>query len=277
MKPSEVRVAVLQMEGTNCEDETVEAFRTLDASPEKVHIKQLTDRSLPRDLQRRLMDFHVVAVPGGFSSGDYVRAGAIFGARLKSTLGEGLEEYVREGRAMVGICNGFQVLVEMGLLPGFKDIMSPEPEAVLATNDSGHYECRPTLLKFENRGRCLLTRDLKPGQILQIPSAHTEGKFLLPRARREALLKRLRDGDQIVFRYVDDHGAYAGYPWNPNGSLDNIAGICNPRGNVFAMMPHPERSFHGFLHPDWTRSGATGDGDGKLIFQSIMDYVAQAF
>ncbi len=269
-------MAVLHMEGTNCEDETAEAFRSLGAMPEKVHIKQLTDGDLPEGLKRDLMDYHVVAVPGGFSSGDYVRAGAIFGARMKSVLAKPFERYVRDGSAVVGICNGFQVLVEMGLLPGFRGIMSPEPEAVLATNDSGHYECRPTLLKHENKGACKLTRALGPGQVLQIPSAHAEGKFLLPPKSEEALLKKLRDQDQIVFRYVDDEGEYAGYPWNPNGSLDNIAAICNPSGNVFAMMPHPERSFHRYLHPDWTRSQATGGGDGRLIFESIIDYATES-
>jgi phosphoribosylformylglycinamidine synthase len=277
LRREDVRVAVLHMEGSNCEDETVQAFSTLGAAAEKVHLKQLTDPSLPEEYRRGLMDYHVLGVPGGFSAGDYVRAGAIFGARLKAAMGERLKEYVVEGRAVVGICNGFQVLAEMGLLPGLEGILTSEPEAVLATNDSGHYECRPTLLKYENQGRCGLTAVLRRGQILQIPSAHAEGKFLLPMARQEELLKRLVDDDQVVFRYVDDRGEYAGYPWNPNGSVDNIAGVCNPLGNVFAMMPHPERAFHRYLHPDWTRSGATTEGDGRQVFDSILDYVTKRF
>lgn len=276
MRAEEVRVAIIHMEGTNCEDETLEAFRHLGASPERVHINQLTDRS-PEDLQRPLDQYHVLAVPGGFSSGDYVRAGAIFAARLKSQLGNRLDKFVRSGKAVVGICNGFQVLVELGILPALGGKMTEAPEAVLATNDSGHYECRPTLLRYENRGVCRLTGLVKRGQVLQIPSAHTEGKFLLPLDEQDAMLERLKKQDQIVFRYVNDEGVSGGYPWNPNGSLDDIAAICSPAGNVFAMMPHPERSFHRYLHPDWTRGVGTGEGDGALIFRSIMDYVTREF
>ncbi len=272
MKRGEVRVAVLHLEGSNCEDETAESFRVLGAQAEKVHLNQLTEGKVPGNLRRDLFDYHVLAVPGGFSAGDYVRAGAIFAARVRSVLGGELVKFVEEGRAVVGICNGFQVLVEMGLLPGFDATMSPEPQAVLATNDSGHYECRPCLLRFENRGTCRLTSSLSPGQILEVPAAHTEGKFLLP---NEDLLRRLNGGDQVVFRYVDDHGVFAGYPWNPNGSVDNIAGICNPQGNVFALMPHPERSFYRVLHPDWTRTGAEGFGDGKLVLDGIVEYAAR--
>jgi len=154
-----------------------------------------------------------------------------------------------------------------------------EPEAVLATNDSGHYECRPSLLKLESRGTCAFTRGLRKGQVVTFISAHAEGKFLLPKARAAKLLKELVANDQVVFRYVDDRGRYAGYPWNPSGTTYNIAALCNREGNVFGVQPHPERCFFRHLHPDWTR-GDGGDpvyGDGKAIFEGVLDFVAARF
>ncbi len=274
MNRDDVRVCVLTLEGTNCEDETVRAFASLGANPERVHLNQLVRD--PPGRHRALEDYHALVLPGGFSSGDYVRAGAIWASRLRSGLQSDLRVFVEEGKPVVGICNGFQALVELGFLPGLggeTDI----PQAALATNDSAHYECRPSLLRYENRGRCgplaLLPRD----GILQAPSAHTEGKFTVPQGEEEAVWGALLEADQLLFRYVDPEGAYAGYPWNPNGSLYNIAGVCNPEGNVLGLMPHPERSFSRYLHPDWTRSGEEGDGDGRLFFESILTYVTEAF
>ncbi len=274
MRNEEVKVCVLLMEGTNCEDETHGAFKALGAGPEKVHLNQLT-RVVPQDLRRSLADYHVLVFPGGFSSGDYVRAGAIWAARAKSGLLSDIVEFVEEGKPVVGICNGFQALVEMGLLPAIGGI-SDVPQAVLATNDSAHYECRPSLLRFENDGVCRPLALFKKGRVMLAPSAHTEGKLTFPQGEEEKMLEALGDGDQVLFRYVDPQGDYAGYPWNPNGSIDNIAGICNPEGNVLGLMPHPERSFHRHLHPDWTRGDAS-EGDGRLFFESVMRYVTRKF
>ncbi len=157
--------------------------------------------------------------------------------------------------------------------------MTDQPEAVLATNDSSHYECRPSLLKHENDGSCVFTRGLKGGQVVTFISAHAEGKLLLPRDREKRMLKELEDNDQIVFRFVDDRGRYAGYPWNPSGTTHNIAALCNRDGNVFGVQPHPERCFFRHLHPDWTRGGG-GDpvyGDGKAIFENALRYVEKRF
>ncbi len=277
MMREDVRVAVLLIEGTNCEDESVRYFQLLGAHAEKVHLKQLTGEA-PPEFRRRLSDYDVLMIPGGFAAGDYVRAGAIFAARMKSRLAGELEDFVRSGRPVLGVCNGFQVLVEAGMLPAVRGPITDTPEAVLATNDSAHYECRPSYLKHENDGSCAFTGRLKKGDVITVVSAHGEGKFLLPKEREQEMLRELIENDQVVFRYVDDRGKYAGYPWCPNGALDNIAALCNREGNVFGVQPHPERSFFRYLHPDWTRSGnPDGPGDGRVVFESVLDYVTAKF
>ena len=238
-----------------------------------VHLKQLTGQDIHDHEKRDIVDFQIIFIPGGFSSGDYVRAGAIWAARMKSKLAPPLTEFIQEGRAVLGVCNGFQVLVEMGFLPGFDGTMSKIPQAVLSTNESSRFECRPTILKYENKNNCIFTSKLNTGQKYLIPSAHAEGNLLFPAEKAEEFYKKLEDNDQIVFKYVDPDGNYAGYPWNPNGSPHNIAGICNPSGNVLGMMPHPERVFNRYTHPDWTRGFDSELGDGRAIFESVLDYV----
>ena len=268
----EIRICILRIEGTNCEEESFQAFARLGAKPELVHLKQLLGRDVRKEEKRDLMDYHILMIPGGFSSGDYVRAGAIWAARMRKLSGP-LVQFIEEGRAVLGVCNGFQVLVEMGLLPALDETMSKQPQAVLATNDSSRFECRPTLLKNENKSNCIFTDKLNNGQVILCPSAHAEGKLLFPREISERVYARLEENDQLVFRYVDPKGAYAGYPWNPNGSPHNIAGICNPDGNVLGMMPHPERVWHRYTHPDWTRDTENEIGDGRMIFESVLEHV----
>jgi len=277
VKLSEVRVGVLLIEGTNCEDESVAYFRVLGARAEKVHLKQLTGDA-PPEMLRKLEDFDILMVPGGFAAGDYIRAGAIFAARMKKWLAGDITEFVETGKPVFGVCNGFQVLVELGLLPALGGTMTETPEAVLAINDSGHYECRPSLLKQENGGSCAFVSKVPRGRVLKVISAHAEGKILFPRERAQKVLKELIKNDQVVFRYVDDHGKYAGYPWCPSGATYNIAALCNREGNVFGIQPHPERCFFRYLHPDWTRDdGGDGLGDGALVFQSVLDHVVRKF
>lgn len=278
MRREDIRVAVVYIEGTNCEEESVAYFRHLGARAEKVHLKQLTGDA-SSELRRSLKDYDILMIPGGFASGDYVRAGAIFAARMRSKLSKDIREFVESGKPIFGVCNGFQVLVEMGLLPALHGTMADEPEAVLTTNDTGHYECRPSLLKLENRGSCAFTRGMKRGTVVTFISAHAEGKLLLPKDREKQLLRELVANDQIVFRYVDDRGRYAGYPWNPSGTTYNIAAMCNRDGNVFGVQPHPERCFFRHLHPDWTRGNGRDPayGDGKAVFDNVLDYVGRKF
>jgi len=273
MRRGDIRVASMAIEGTNCEDETTAFFRFLGAQAETVHLKHFTGDVKP-DLRRRLEDYQVLAIPGGFAAGDYVRAGAIFAARLKSKLRAEITEFVKSGKPVLGICNGFQVLVEAGMLPGFGGVVTDSPEAVLGTNDSAHYECRPSLLRMENGGSCAATRTFQKGEMMTIISSHGEGKWQFPKDREAALLRELLENDQVVFRYVNPQGERGGYPWNPNGALDDIAAVCNREGNVFGIQPHPERVFFRYLHPDWTRGAEDpmGPGDGRRVFESIVAY-----
>jgi phosphoribosylformylglycinamidine synthase len=278
LKEEDIKIAVLRIEGTNCEQESFDAFKRLGTKPEFVHLKQFLHIDCNKDEKRDVFDYQCVMIPGGFSAGDYIRAGAIFAARIKSKLNKDLMEYVKQEYPILGICNGFQVLTELGLLPGIDKIVRDVPHACLNINDSNRFECRPTLLKHENNGKCLFTKKIPKEDIRLIPSAHAEGKLLFPLDRQKEFLDTLEKNDQIVFRYVDEQGNYAGYPWNPNGSIDNIAGICNYIGNVFGMMPHPERSFYQFQHPDWTQTGLNKEyGDGKAIFESVVDYISKRF
>ncbi len=267
-----IRACVLRIEGTNCELETARALELAGAEPELVHLKQLEHSAdTPRDQWRSLLEYHILVIPGGFSAGDSVRAGAILAARMKSTLAAQLRQFVEQGRPVGGICNGFQVLVELGLLPGLSALMTDKPEACLSSNASGRFECRPVLLAHVNRGNCAWTRGLD-GEPRLMPVAHGEGRFLLAPGKEQALLDQLITNDQIVFRYARPDGSPAegAYPHNPNGALYDIAGICNRLGNVMGMMPHPERVCDRLLNPDWTRKQRPRAG--LPLFEAIVRY-----
>jgi phosphoribosylformylglycinamidine synthase len=261
-----MKACVLLIEGTNCEDDAVSAFRAVGTDVEKVHLKQLTgDCSAFR--KRTLSDYDALFIPGGWSAGDYVRAGAIFAARLKSKLGNELSEFVEAGKPVVGVCNGMQILVESGLLPGF-DGVSEYPEAVMAINADGRFQCRPSYIRHDNS--CIITKAIPKGKVMQIPVAHAEGRISFGDTEKEAL-KRLRKNKQIIFSYCHPDGkpAKGKFPWNPNGAVADIAGICNPKGNVLGMMPHPERVIHPLQHADWTRK-TYKQGDGLQFFKSMV-------
>ncbi len=270
MDRSALRVALLSIEGTNCDDELRVALAALGARPEVVHLKQLEGRDVGPTERRRLSDYQLLFVPGGFSAGDYVRAGAIFAARIRSAIGPDLEQFVRSGNLVGGLCNGFQVLTELGLLPGRPGGRLAPPEAALMTNDSGHYECRPTFVAWDGGGFAPF-RSLTKGTRFLFPSGHAEGKLVL--AGADARRRELESAGQVLFRWVAPDGGPARYPWNPNGSEGDVAGLTNPEGNVFGLMPHPERAFFRAQLPDWTRGGfASGAADGERFFEPILAY-----
>ena len=272
MRREEIRVCILRVGGTNCDIETGRAFRDLGVKAEIIHFNRLLK-------ERNLLDYDLLVFPGGFSYGDYVRAGAIWAKWFIAKLGKDVKTFVAEERPILGICNGFQVLVEAGLLPGF-DGISDQPQAALATNFPPGYNCRWIYLKSESRGKCVFTRKVSKGSILRIPVAHSEGRFLFPKEKEKEFLERLIDNDQLVFRYCRKDGTYANgkYPENPNGSFYDIAGICDPTGTIFGLMPHPERAFYGWQLPDWTRLENVPEfADGKLIFESVIEYLERKF
>lgn len=261
-----VKVIVLRTAGTNCDKETAFAFERAGASTELVHMNAL------RSKEKSLHDYQILAIPGGFTYGDDIASGKIVANELKFKLKDDLVRFISSGKLIIGICNGFQILVKSGLLPNlsgsFKTI-----ETTLTLNDSDKFEDRWVHLKrvkgqgSRGKSRCIWTNSV--GEIIYLPVAHGEGKFI---PRDKAVLKKLRDEGLVVFEYTDHLGRHAGYPDNPNGSVENIAGICDPTGRVFGLMPHPERHIHYSQHPAWTRTNYRGDGDGLAIFKSGVDF-----
>ncbi len=271
MRREDIRVLLMRAPGTNCDAETLRAFRDLGVQADLVHTQRVFR-------ERNLLDYDVLVFPGGFSYGDYVRSGAIWAKECEYRIGRELEEFVDEGRPVVGICNGFQVLVETGFLPGFEG-RSVFPEAALANNSHG-YQCRWTRLSFLNEGNCGMMGMLPRDKLLRFPVAHGEGRFVFPRDRQDEYLKKLYENDQLVFRYCRADGSSPeGEPWdNPNGAWHDIAGMCNPEGNVLGLMPHPERAYFGYFMPEWTKEeDPSRYGDGRLFFESIVRHVEKNF
>jgi len=251
-----VRVVVLRTAGTNCDVETEYAFRKVGATAERVHVNRLVENP------DRLDHVQVLAIPGGFSYGDDIASGKLLANEIRFRMSDELRRFVEAGKLIIGICNGFQVLVKAGLLPGLAD---GEVQATLTFNDSGRFEDRWVYLRAETAGCAFV----KPGEDMYIPVAHGEGKF----AAGRKVLKELDERGLVVFRYVGPDGADgAGYPWNPNGSMGDIAGICDPTGRIFGLMPHPERHVEPTQHPRWTREGLKAEGDGVKVFRNAVEF-----
>jgi len=268
----EIKVCILRVGGTNCDAETKRALEDLGVKAEIVHLNTIVAK-------KNLLDYAALVFPGGFAYGDYVRAGAILAKGVVAKLRNDLKQFVREGRPILGICNGFQVLVEAGLLPGFDDVNSL-PQVALATNVPIGYRCMWVHLKHENAGKCVFTQTIGKGEVLAMPVAHSEGRFMFEKEKERDYLQRLCDNDQLVFRYctADDEYANGKYPVNPNGAFHDIAGICDSTGTIFGLMPHPERAYYGWQLPEWTRREQVSRyGDGKTIFESMNKYLIREF
>jgi phosphoribosylformylglycinamidine synthase len=244
--------------GINCETETAHAFDLAGAKAVLIHVNDLL--AAPEQLDTA----QIFAVPGGFSFGDDVASGKILANRLRSTVGHPLKRFVEEGKLVIGICNGFQVLVKMGLLPFFDGKF--QREVTLTHNDSNRFDNRWVTLEADPASVCVWTRGIER---LEVPIRHGEGKFI---PKDDAVLQRLQQQGQIVFRYAKpEGGAAAGeWPFNPNGSVDDIAGICDPSGRVFGLMPHPEAFVDATQHPRWTREALAEEGAGLAIFRNAV-------
>jgi phosphoribosylformylglycinamidine synthase subunit PurQ / glutaminase len=260
-----VKVIVIRTAGTNCDKETAFAFQLAGAEPELVHINQLVRGD------RRLNDYQILAIPGGFTYGDDIASGKILANELKYKLEQDLERFIEEGKLIIGICNGFQVLVKAGLLPNLAGDFQTI-EATLTLNDSAKFEDRWIFLRKTQHAKrntpCVWTKSING--VIKLPVAHGEGKFI---PRTQKILKRLKNEGLIVFEYCDEDGKRKGYPHNPNGSVESIAGICDPTGRILGLMPHPERHVSRLQHPSWTRSGQKGPGDGLQIFTNGVNFV----
>ena len=258
------RVIVLRTAGTNCDEETAFAFRSFGAQVDLVHINRL----FAGDVQ--LKDYHIMAIPGGFTYGDDIMSGRILANELRLRLGEDIARFIRARKLIIGICNGFQVLVRSGILPGNlegKLDASFKQTVTLTHNDSSKFEDRWTYLRVD--GKSVWTQGLD--EVIYIPVAHAEGKFI---PKNTGLLNKLIKNGQVAFRYGDSEGISTAYPGNPNGSVDDIAGITDKTGRILGMMPHPERHFLFEHHPRWTRLKKTGTyGVGAKIFENGVRYV----
>lgn len=252
------KVCILRAAGTNCDAETAYAFRKAGAVTESVHVNRLIGR------ERRLRDYQVLAIPGGFTYGDDIAAGKVLANELKYKLSGDIGEFIRQGKLIIGICNGFQILVKSGLLPGSRDLSQ---QASLILNDSAKFEDRWVYLKvFESAPqRCVWTKGLE--RVMYLPVACGEGKFVAA----SSLLTRLKLNKQVVFQYCDENGRSRGYPYNPSGSQEDIAGICDESGRILGLMPHPERHVSFLQHPRWMR-GRGRQGQGLAIFSNGIEY-----
>ena len=249
---TKVSTLILRAPGTNCNVETGFAFREAGAEIAEYHINRLIRGEV------RLADYQILVIPGGFTYGDDISAGKVLANEIRLKLGEGLRDFVANGGLVLGICNGLQVLVKTGILPGIQQ----DGQVTLAANDSGRFECRWVYLKANEQSPCLFTQGIER---LYLPVANGEGKVVTSG-------KPLPEVN-IALRYVDENGkANPGYPANPSGSEGDIAGICDPTGRIFALMPHPERHLRGTQHPRWTREGARKYGDGFQIFLNAVKW-----
>jgi len=255
-----VRVLVLTGFGINCDRETAHAFDMAGAESIRIHVNDVAAH--PDMLER----FHILAIPGGFSFGDDVASGKILANRLRYQLGASLEKFVADGKLAIGICNGFQVMVKMGLLP--LDTGAFEQRVTLTHNDSSRFEDRWVHLATEAHTPCVWLKDF--GQF-EVPIRHGEGKFI---PLDDATLAGLEARGQIALRYVQACGSPANgvYPANPNGSVGDVAGICDPTGRVFGLMPHPEAFLHRTNHPRWTRETVAEPTAGNLLFKNAVDF-----
>jgi phosphoribosylformylglycinamidine synthase subunit PurQ / glutaminase len=252
--------------GLNCENETAIALRACGAQADELHLNLLIRRP------ERLRDYRLLAFVGGFSFGDHLGAGTVFANRVRHTLGPELQRFIDDGKLVIGICNGFQTLTRIGLVPALEGNYF-QPQAALAPNDQGVFRDAWVTLQCNPASPCVFTRGI---DLIPLPIRHGEGKFVVD---NEETLAQLEERHLVAMRYVcPDTGRVAtDFPDNPNGSWNAIAGICDPSGRVFGLMPHPEAYLSPYNHPHWTRQKINGvlpeQGLGRQIFQNAVDYL----
>ena len=266
MEKKQIKALVITGFGLNCENETAAACRLAGMTPEKVHLNDLIAG------KRTLAEFQFLCFIGGFSFGDHLGSGTVFANRVKFKLQDQLQKFIDDGKLVIGICNGFQTLTRLGMVPALHGDYFTQ-EAALAHNDSGVFRDDWCILKAEPASPCVFTRNL--GQF-RLPLRHGEGKFVAA----PEVIAGIEANHQVALRYCNADGTPATeFPANPNGSVNSIAGICDRTGRIFGLMPHPEAFLSPFNSPDWTRDRAMGkmasEGDGVAIFRNAADYIAE--
>jgi phosphoribosylformylglycinamidine synthase len=260
MKPN---VLILTGYGINCDYETQHAFNIVGAAAKRVHTNDIIDKI------ESLEDYHIIAFPGGFSFGDDIASGKVLANKIKFNIFTDIQKFIDDGKVIIGICNGFQSMVKLGILPAFERNYKKQT-ATLTFNDSGRFEDRWVYMKANPKSRCIFTKGI---DTIYLPVRHGEGKFVT----NNVFLQKLNKNNQVALRYVDDEGNLAGYPWNPNGSLENIAGICDETGRIFGLMPHPEAYLYMTNHPRWTREKTPEEGMGVKIFRNAVEFIKENF
>lgn len=258
---TEVKAIVLRAAGINCDLETQYALELAGAKAERIHINRLIEQ---KDI---LDDYQIIVFPGGFSYGDDVAAGKILANQITHHLYACVKKFIDDGKVVLGICNGFQVLVKAGILPA----IGGEKRTDLVTitnNDSGRFDDRWIYLQPGTQ-KCIFINN---GQRIYLPIAHGEGKVVV---KDESVLQTLQNDGHIAFRYVDADGQSGSWPVNPNGSIDSIAGLTDSTGRVLGLMPHPERFVRKTQHPRWTRIKNGDIADGMTIFNNAVKYIRE--
>jgi phosphoribosylformylglycinamidine synthase I len=255
---ADVKAIVLRAAGINCDMETEYALEMAGAEAQRIHINRIIENKALLD------EFQIIVFPGGFSYGDDVAAGKILANQIVHHLFEPIQKFIEDGKLVLGICNGFQVLVKTGILPG-DNSTSRQTSVTITNNDSGKFEDRWVYLAPQS-DKCVF---IEPGRQIYLPIAHGEGKVV---TKDEATLDELRSEGHIAFKYVDQEGNEGDYPVNPNGSMDSIAGLTDTTGRVLGLMPHPERFVRPTQHPRWSRIKNV-DGDGMTIFNNAVKYI----
>jgi phosphoribosylformylglycinamidine synthase subunit PurQ / glutaminase len=260
------RIAIITGYGINSDNELAHSFVLAGGDPRRVHINDFIAR------KPALSEFDIIAVPGGFSFGDHIASGRVLANKLKHSLAEDLRKAVDRKIPMIGICNGFQVLVKLGILPGNPIEKAFTQTTTLTYNDSGRFEDRWCYLAGDPASKSIWTRGIER---IYLPIRHGEGKFIPNDAETLAALK---GNGQISLRYCTAAGANPGegalaYPANPNGSVDHIAAICSADGLIFGLMPHPEAHMLATNHPQWQKLGLKGEGEGIRIFRNAVEFV----
>ena len=252
------KALILLATGTNRDHDIFDALVLAGAEPEIVPLNILKAH------QKSWSDYQILALPGGFSYADALGAGRLLAIDLNSYFQDQLNLFNEKRKAIIGVCNGFQALVKSGILPGQKSVRS-----TLTFNQCGHFECRWTTIKPISQ-KCIWTRNID--KLIECPVAHGEGNF---QCASPNLINELAQNEQIALVYTSPAGQKAAgeYPYNPNGSVEDIAGMCNEYGNVLGLMPHPENHIHTYQHPQWTRGEKANSG--LFLFTNGVAYASQ--